>query len=589
MIRISRGSRTNIWNISPCDDPLVSQYLIYSSELKIEERLIGNLDLGKHRNIYFFGLKSIQTIYNIYSNITDFTNLIIVELVEDTQEELIIDIEESGFKKMVDDRRVQLVIGDNIFVKKALSKMMNDNIYIYNMANTSIITAPYFKSLFPESTQEIVNWLLERLRTNVSKFGNATIDVLWGLDNYFNNWDVFLKGTNVKAFKNKKLDKPIVIVGAGPSLDKCINRLREIRDYVYIFAVDAAYRPLISNGIIPDVVSTVERTEITLKFYKDQNNIKQTVFLGPNVIKRGILDKFENLIYTGRYGDGYFRDITKHLGFDNLNLGMNVAHVPFAFATYAGVEKIILVGLDLAYPEGKTHTKAVADELEADIKGIYMDNTVKVDGQNGEKLDSFEFFMYAKVWFEDQIAQLDETQVINCSVGGANIIGAVNRNLNDIEFTEINKVNQTFLEWYKDNRTINSQNDKIDYTDLALEHTKNNIQCFDEINSLAEEVVERLSGQKQGRVEFIVNHRMKFDILLASNEAVRFVLQPICIGYYRELHRFPVMLDSQNEEKMVSMTIAFYETILAASKKIVESLDIYCDILLSQKKILTRD
>jgi hypothetical protein len=52
----------------------------------------------------------------------------------------------------------------------------------------------------------------------------------------------------------RRLHRPelAVIVGAGPSLDEAIDKLREIRDRVVLFSAGTALRPLLRNGIVPD-------------------------------------------------------------------------------------------------------------------------------------------------------------------------------------------------------------------------------------------------------------------------------------------------------------------------------------------------
>ena len=52
--------------------------------------------------------------------------------------------------------------------------------------------------------------------------------------------------------------RPILVAGAGPSLDALIPFMRKYRKDFYLLAVDAAFRPLLDSGIRPDAVVAVE-------------------------------------------------------------------------------------------------------------------------------------------------------------------------------------------------------------------------------------------------------------------------------------------------------------------------------------------
>ena len=51
---------------------------------------------------------------------------------------------------------------------------------------------------------------------------------------------------------------PAFIVSAGPSLDKNIDELKNIKGRGVIMAVDTAIKPLLKKGIVPDIVASVD-------------------------------------------------------------------------------------------------------------------------------------------------------------------------------------------------------------------------------------------------------------------------------------------------------------------------------------------
>ncbi len=74
---------------------------------------------------------------------------------------------------------------------------------------------------------------------------------------------------NTKPFVHHSISKPIIVAGAGPSLDRAVNLLQTCRrDNFYLLAVDAAALPLVSRGIVPDSIVAVEsQYAITPAYY----------------------------------------------------------------------------------------------------------------------------------------------------------------------------------------------------------------------------------------------------------------------------------------------------------------------------------
>ncbi|MBQ9630804.1 MAG: motility associated factor glycosyltransferase family protein, partial [Treponema sp.] len=55
-------------------------------------------------------------------------------------------------------------------------------------------------------------------------------------------------------FLEKKIDKPILVLGAGESLEKIVPQILQMREYFFIIAVDVSYRFLLSFKIKADIV-----------------------------------------------------------------------------------------------------------------------------------------------------------------------------------------------------------------------------------------------------------------------------------------------------------------------------------------------
>lgn len=555
------------------------QLLLNSAEDPENEvdRILERIDFNKHFNLYIFGFRNIRLIEEIVRRKSPFSALTIIELGNEDSLEVVAG---ENFVKILGDRTVELIVGNKTEILESVQKNIRNVFRTYNLRNTNFITCPYVKSLYQRDIQDIINYIFENMFYLAAAYGNSVEDVLWGVDNLVNNWSFSTKGHPVDPFKNKYKGRPAVIVGAGPSLDKNIHLLNAARDKALVFCVDAAVDDLMKHGIHPDAVSTIERTEQPIEMYSQVEHFGDTVFLGPNVIKGEILEKFDKWIFTGRYGDAVFRKLTDELGQTNLEVGNNVAHVPFAFARYMGCDPIILVGLDLAFSDGKTHSSEVNKYLTEDILGIYLSKTTKVRGQNNDVLDTYEEFMYARVWFETEMALNKTFRYINATEGGSYISGCEHMKLQSvIDMLNDAPVMETRLcDLYRQIPFEAGYGRKI--TDIAINFMTKLREDTVTLQEAAREAISYIEdNEKYGRVQRVEENRMKLEEQLLSNIAMRFIFQAVAMSYNRDLHSFPIMLNTEDEEGLIKRSVHYYSTLDKVGDKLSESVEIYLKIL----------
>lgn len=98
---------------------------------------------------------------------------------------------------------------------------------------------------------------------------------------------VYLDWTRLAEIK--KPNKPVLVCGAGPSLDAVLEYLPEIREKIYILAVDTALGALCSAGIKPDLIVCLEaqvyNTEDFLPYVKDKIHTIVDMTSHPSVLK----------------------------------------------------------------------------------------------------------------------------------------------------------------------------------------------------------------------------------------------------------------------------------------------------------------
>jgi hypothetical protein len=57
----------------------------------------------------------------------------------------------------------------------------------------------------------------------------------------------------------------LIIVSAGPSLDRNIHELRGLLDRCFVLSVDTALRPLLAAGVVPHAVLIADPTELNAR------------------------------------------------------------------------------------------------------------------------------------------------------------------------------------------------------------------------------------------------------------------------------------------------------------------------------------
>jgi len=242
------------------------------------------------------------------------------------------------------------------------------------------------------------------------------------IENLFNNIPVMLESAPVTGLKGLFTHRPAIIVAAGPSLDKNIERLKQATNRAVIIAVDAALKPLLSAGTVPDIVATVEThgdnqkkfeglsprdlKDITLVFDPECTPHAPLNFPGPGFFTN-TQNTFSNWI-VGQFGDP-----------PDFPLIYTVSHLAFHLAKYLGCSPIILAGFDLSFPNDKHHSSGSALTWAPDFqRGDFLE----IKDIFGNKVKTLDQFLFMLRLLEREINKT-KALCIDATEGGAFIRG----------------------------------------------------------------------------------------------------------------------------------------------------------------------
>ena len=157
--------------------------------------------------------------------------------------------------------------------------------------------------------------------------------------------DSILKKTNTDEKILKLIEgKTVFVIGSGPSLSNAIPRLKKLKKSIKI-AADSSLKPLVDNGIIPDIVVTdLDGDENTIKKIAKTKSIFVIHAHGDNIEKLELVKKIRNCIGTTQSNP--FNKIQNFGGFTDGDRGVFLAN-------YFGAKKIILFGMDFGNRIGK--------------------------------------------------------------------------------------------------------------------------------------------------------------------------------------------------------------------------------------------
>ena len=157
--------------------------------------------------------------------------------------------------------------------------------------------------------------------------------------------DSILKKTDtIEKIREIIQGKTVFVIGSGPSLSSAIPKLKKFKKSIKI-AADSSLKPLIDNGIIPDIIVTdLDGNEDTIRKISKTKSIFVIHAHGDNIEKLQMVKKIKNCIGTTQTKP--FSKIKNFGGFTDGDRGVFLA-------SYFNAKKIILFGMDFGNQIGK--------------------------------------------------------------------------------------------------------------------------------------------------------------------------------------------------------------------------------------------
>lgn len=256
--------------------------------------------------------------------------------------------------------------------------------------------------------------------------GNDPTDAFVGMDNLLSNAKNIVSNPGINLLKDKFKGRPAVTVAAGPSLEKNMHLLRDIRERAFIISCDASFLPLMKRDIRPHMVVSLERTDGTEKFYESAPDHNGVYLAACPLVRPRVYDSFRGkklIVYRPFSHFDWF-----HVDKGALSIGPAVSNMAFKIAEYLGCDPIIMIGQDLAFAEdGDTHAK---DMMFGERDEYYYASMIEVEGNDGRPIKTSRTWEIFKAHHEEDISSY-KGLCINATEGGAKVRGAQVMNFAD--------------------------------------------------------------------------------------------------------------------------------------------------------------
>ena len=267
-----------------------------------------------------------------------------------------------------------------------------------------------------------------RNEQQIQEVKSATIlrfSQLWK-QNFESNRSAIERHPPVSRLARRFKNIPGIVIGAGPSLDKNIHYLREAQDKAVILASDAAFKPLLSQGIKPALVICLDPQEEITKFFTDVPH-RGITLVAPTIVHPRVLEVWQGgVVFYNQHAPDIpiLQEIGNRLpqtGF--LTPGGSVVSVAYHLAHQMWCNPILFLGQDLSYPKARTYSRAGENETETLAATFHRqkENIVYERDMNGASLPTLKVMAVSKQWFNWAFTTWKRDlplQVINCSEAG---------------------------------------------------------------------------------------------------------------------------------------------------------------------------
>ncbi len=259
-------------------------------------------------------------------------------------------------RELIENRKVDIYTGSEIQlflqnINRHYDYLFYNKIQVLSYRPLRNLFTSHYKILEEGIRDELNNLINDGL--TIGKFARRWIE----------NFSVNIKKVNriqtvsslYENFKGEAL-----VTGAGPSLDRNIQDIRKKRDFFFLIASDASVKPLLKQGVRPDLIVTIDPQSHALYHFAelDRNVIESIPAVLSLLTPPPVFEIFKKRYIYFTLHPTTFLFKREFLNEEDAILNYrSVTSLALKVAIHMGFEKIYLTGVDLSYPELRVYAK----------------------------------------------------------------------------------------------------------------------------------------------------------------------------------------------------------------------------------------
>ena len=313
----------------------------------------------------------------------------------------------------------------------------------------------------------------------------------------------------VNRWKDAFKDVPLVICGAGPSLQKVAGELKNIRSHALIIGCGSGLSALSHLGIRPHLGIAFDPNDREFDCLKGCSYRDLPLLFGTRLLPK-VFELFEGPYGYIRSGTGgrlesYVEEV---LGMNDSYVGLDLGHEALSVTTlalslghYLGCNPIIFAGVDLAF-DGRKH---YAEGVQAPAQ---LDQLIRRKGCEGWVQTNVKWVM-EKDTLDQYAKNHPETQFWKASPGGLGFEHIPFRSFQEMIFTESIDLDAKAQSLMKQTR--------MTATTLQIEEVLTSLQMsFERSLEILVNLQQELSPGKQALYQSELESELAYEIILKS-------------------------------------------------------------------------
>lgn len=317
--------------------------------------------------------------------------------------------------------------------------LFNELTWTYFDTSYIISSLPLYREMNPKGFLEIENEIqfqFEQKKVVVGEYLNFGIVFF---RNFYPNLFELPKAYWGNGLFNSFSKIPAIICGAGPSLNKNIDLLSQLKERALIFAGGSALSALIPKKIIPHFGVAIDPNLHQHSRIAATQEYKIPFFYHNRLFHKALTAITGPLLFLNGEGGYHIPDwFEKQLNIEGEKLdgGHNVVNFSLQIARALGCNPIIIVGTDLAFTNNEYYADGIATHLNLTNEEVNIHNpevpVILREDIHGQPIHTLWKWISESEWISDFAALNPELTVINCTEGGLGFKGIPNHSLKEI-------------------------------------------------------------------------------------------------------------------------------------------------------------